>query len=42
MLEIRPLDTISIDSLVDTFLEAFSDYATTFSRLQVLSNLNRG
>lgn len=41
MLEIRPLDTISIDSLVDTFLEAFSDYATTFSRQQVLSNLNR-
>ena len=41
MLEIRPLDTLSAESLVDTFLEAFSDYATSFSRQQVLSNLTR-
>ena len=41
MLEIHPLDTLSAESLVDTFLEAFSDYATSFSRQQVLSNLTR-
>ncbi len=41
MLEIKSLENYDINYLVDVFLEAFSDYTTSFTRGQMLSNLRR-